>query len=216
MFSPSLVNESEFGFNRSTAYTTNVNQSGDLYAISVPGFTTLNNDRISIGAANTFAGIDNVTKIFGRNALKAGVEIRRIQMNQGRTASGTVSYSSLTAFEANQANTASYTEALPVNGLRKTAYYGYVQDEFKWTPTFTLNLGARYSFFNIFHEIHGWPNPFDFNTCGPAGFCGVGASFGQPTYRDIDPRIASHGLPEDCVARLCFGPDSAPIIKMVS
>jgi hypothetical protein len=190
VFSPSLVNEVEFGFNRSTAYATNVNQTGDLYAISVPGFTTLNNNRLSIGAANTFSGIDNVTKTVGRHAIKGGVEIRRIQMNQGRSASGSVSYASLAAFEANNVNTASYTEALPVNGLRKFTYYGYVQDEFKWTPTFNLNLGARYSLFNIFHEVHGWPNPFDFNTCGPAGFCGVGASFGQPTYRDIDPRIS--------------------------
>jgi hypothetical protein len=42
----------------------------------------------------------------------------------------------------------------------------------------------------IFHEIQGCSNPFDFATCGPQGFCGVGASFGQPNYGDIDPRIA--------------------------
>lgn len=189
VFSPSLVNEAEFGFNRSTAYTTNVNGTG-LYSVSVHGLTTLNNDRVSIGAADTLAGIDNLTKIVGRNVIKAGVEVRRVQMNQGKTASGTVSYSSLAAFEADKVNTATYTEALPVNGLRRFTYYGYVQDEFKWTPTFTLNLGARYSFFNIFHEVRGRANPFDFNTCGPAGFCGVGASFGRPTYRDIDPRVA--------------------------
>lgn len=195
VFSPSLVNEAEFGFNRSTAYTTDVNQTGQLYAISVPGFATLNNNRISTGAANTFAGIDNLTKILGRNVIKAGVEIRRIQINQGRTASGTVSYASLAAFDSNAVNTATFTQALPVNGLRKTSYYGYVQDQFKWTPTFTVNLGARYSFFNIFHEVNGRPNPFDFSTCGSAGFCGVGASFGQPTYRDIDPRIALAWVP---------------------
>ena len=40
VFSPSLVNEAKFGFNRSTAYTTNANQTGLLYAFSVPGFTT--------------------------------------------------------------------------------------------------------------------------------------------------------------------------------
>ena len=33
-------------------------------------------------------------------------------------------------------------------------------------------------------------DPFDFATCGPQGFCGVGASFGRPNYGDIDPRIA--------------------------
>jgi hypothetical protein len=190
VFSPTLVNEAKFGFNRSTAYTTNLNQTGALYSFAVPGFTTLNNDRISIGAANTFAGIDNLTKVAGRHVLKAGVEIRRIQMNQGRSASGTVSFSSLSAFAADNLNSATFTQALPVNGLRKFTYFGYFQDEWKWKQNLTLNLGARYSFFNIFHEVQGRPNPFDFATCGPAGFCGVGSSFGQPTYRDIDPRVA--------------------------
>jgi hypothetical protein len=190
VFSPTLVNEAKFGFNRSTANTTDVNHTGSLYAFSVPGFTTLNNNRVSIGSGNTFAGLDNLTKVRGRNVIKGGVEIRRVEMNQSRTASGTVSYASAGAFEANAVNTAKYTEAEPINGLRKTTYFGYLQDEFKWTPELTLNLGARYSFFNIFHEIYGRPNPFDFATCGAAGYCGVGASFGWPTYRDIDPRLA--------------------------
>lgn len=190
IFSPELLNEVKFGFNRSTAITTDLNQSGLLYAVSVPGFTTLNNNRISTGVGNTFAGIDNMTWVKGRHVLKAGVEIRRVQLNQGSTSSGTVSFSSLADFEANQVSTASLTNEEPINGLRKTQYYGYVQDEFKWLPNFTLNLGARYSFFNIFHEVEGRADPFDFATCGPQGFCGVGASFGRPNYGDIDPRIA--------------------------
>ena len=209
VFSPSLVNEAKFGFNRSTAYTTNANQTGLLYAFSVPGFTTLNNDRISIGAANTFAGIENLTKVAGRHVLKAGVEIRRVQMNQGRTAGGTISFASASAFAADQVNTAAFTQALPVNGLRKFTYFGYFQDEFKWTPSLTLNLGARYSFFNILHEVDDRPNPFDFATCGAAGFCGVGASFGQPSTYDIDPRVsiawAPMALGGSTVIRTGFG-----------
>jgi hypothetical protein len=190
IYSPELLNEVKFGFNRSTAITTNLNQSSLLYTISVPGFTPLNNNRISTGVGNTFAGIDNMTWVKGRHVLKAGVEIRRVQLNQGSTASGTVSFSSLDNFAANQVSTASLTSEQPINGLRKTQYFGYVQDEFKWFPNFTLNLGARYSFFNIFHEVEGRADPFDFATCGPQGFCGVGASFGRPNYGDIDPRIA--------------------------
>jgi len=193
VFSPTLVNEGKFGFNRSTANTNNLNQTGQLYAISVTGFTTLNNNKVSIGAGNTFSWIDNLTWIKGRHVVKAGVEIRRVQMNQGSSSSGTVKYTgsdALTDFAANQVTTASLTAALPVNGLRKTQYYGYVQDEFKWRPNFTMNLGVRYSFFNIFHEVQDRSNPFDFATCGPQGFCGVGASFGQPNYGDVDPRIA--------------------------
>ena len=113
VFSPGLVNEAKFGFNRSTADTTDVNHTGALYAFSVPGFTTLNNNRVSIGSGNTFAALDNLTKIKGRNVLKAGVEVRRVEMNQGRTASGTVSFASLTAFAADQVNTAKYTQAEP-------------------------------------------------------------------------------------------------------
>jgi hypothetical protein len=211
VFSPRLVNEAKFGFNRSTANTSNINQTGQLYAFSVTGFTTLNNNRLSIGAGNSFAGIDNATWIKGRHILKAGVEIRRVQMNQGNTESGTVKYTgsnALAAFAANQVTTATLTGALPVNGLRKTQYFGYLQDEFKWRPNFTLNVGVRYSFFNIFHEVQGRSNPFDFATCGPQGFCGVGASFGQPNHGDVDPRLAFAWAPRNngrTVLRAGFG-----------
>ena len=84
---------------------------------------------------------------------------------------------------------ASLTGALPINDLRKYVIFGYVQDEFKVRPNFTLNLGARYTVFQLFHEAHGKANPFDFDTCGPQGFCGVGASFGQQNYGDFDPRV---------------------------
>jgi hypothetical protein len=190
VFSPTLLNEVKFGFNRSTAINTNINQSGSVYAISVPGFTTLNNNRVSTAVGNSFSGIDNMTWVKGRHVIKAGAEVRRIQLNQGSTANGTISFASTVAFEANQVNTAGLTSNLPVNGLRKTQYFGYVQDEIKWKSNFTLNLGTRYSFFNIFHEVHGRSDPFDFATCGPQGFCGAGASFGQPNYWDLDPRIA--------------------------
>ena len=48
----------------------------------------------------------------------------------------------------------------------------------------------RYNIFGIFSEVLGRGNPFDFATCGAAGYCGVGASFGPGNYGDVDPRIA--------------------------
>ena len=190
IFSPTLVNEFKFGFNRGTADTTDINTTGVPFAISVSGLTTLNNNRFSLGVGNSFSEIDNLTWVKGRHTLKAGAEIRRIQLNQGNTQAGTVVFASTDAFQANQVSSASLNGALPINGLRKTQYFGYLQDEFKVHSNLTLNLGARYSFFNIFHEVQGRANPFDFATCGPQGFCGVGRSFGQPNYGDIDPRIA--------------------------
>ncbi|HEY2858505.1 MAG TPA: carboxypeptidase regulatory-like domain-containing protein [Terracidiphilus sp.] len=203
-----LVNELKFGFNRGTANTTDINNTGVPYAISVSGFTGLANNRFSTGTGNSFSEIDNLTWIQGRHTLKAGVEVRRVQLNQGNTEAGTISFASTGAFDANQVNTASLNGALPINGLRKTQYFGYVQDEFSLNPAVTLNLGARYSFFNIFHEVLGRANPFDFATCGSQGFCGVGASFGQPNYGDIDPRLAvswSPGAGGHSVIRAGFG-----------
>ncbi len=189
-FSPTILADFKFGFNRSTGNTQYFNPTGQLYAISVAGLTSLNNGRLSTGVGNTFSWLGDVTSVKGRNVIKAGIEVRRVQMNQGSSAYGTISYNSLAAFVANNSYKASVTGEYPVNGLRKTQFFGYIQDEFKWKPTFTLNLGLRYSFFNVFHEVQGRGNPFDFVTCGPQGYCGVGASFGTPNYLDFDPRIS--------------------------
>ena len=57
----------------------------------LPGLSGLNNNRVSIGVGNSFSEIDNVTWIKGRHTLKAGAEVRRIQLNQGNTEAGTIS-----------------------------------------------------------------------------------------------------------------------------
>jgi hypothetical protein len=190
IFNPSLVNEFKFGYNRSTAYTINLNQTYIPYAVSISGFTGLNNNRLSTGVGNSFAEVDDLTWVKGRHTVKAGVEVRRIQMDQGKTESGTISFSSTSAFDANQVNTAKLTGTQPESALRKTDYFAYVQDEFKWRPNLTLNLGARYSIFSLFSDAQGRANPFDFATCGAQGFCGVGAGFGRSNFGDIDPRVA--------------------------
>lgn len=195
VFSPALINEVKFGFNRSTAINTNVNTTGLVYTISSP-FTTLNNNRVSNGVGNSFSWLDNVTWIKGKHVIKAGAEVRRIQMNQGSSTNGKISFPTVDAFVHNQVSSASLTDAQPILGLRKTQVHGYIQDEFKVHSNLTLNLGARYSYFGIFHEAQGRSNPFDFATCGAQGFCGVGASFGEPNYADIDPRIAFAWAPE--------------------
>src|SRR5215469_8742562 len=46
IFSPALLNELKLGFNRSTAYTTNFSQTGSIYGFTIPGFTSLNSNRV--------------------------------------------------------------------------------------------------------------------------------------------------------------------------
>jgi hypothetical protein len=195
IFSPNLVNEAKFGFNRSTSNTYNYSNNGTFYQIMVatgpgPGFITQNYDYNSIYVGNSFSGIDNLTWIHGRHTFKFGAEFRRIQLNQEYGDHGKVTFSTVESLAANLVSRASLSGALPVNHLRKNDYSGYAQDEYRWGPKLTLNLGLRYTIFDLFHEENGLANPFDFDTCGPQGFCGVGASFGQQNYRDVDPRVA--------------------------
>jgi TonB dependent receptor len=101
-----------------------------------------------------------------------------------------VSFSSAASFLSNSVSSATYAAELPIDGLRKTEFYSYVEDEWKPRPNLTINAGVRYSFYNLFHEVQGRANPFDFETCGPQGFCGVSASFGNTNTLDVDPRIS--------------------------
>jgi hypothetical protein len=196
IFSPTIVNELKFGFNRSTVFTANQGLTNLPYSIAVAGLTTLGNNEGTTGVGNSFSYIDNMTVVRGAHTLKFGVEVRRIQLDQGNTQNGTVAYSSLASFLGNSVSSATYNDPLPINGLRKTEAYSYAQDEWKLRPNLTLNLGARYTFYNIFHEVHGKADPFDFATCGAAGFCGVGASFGNPNTLDIDPRVSFAWAPK--------------------
>ena len=194
IFSPTLTNEAKFGYNRATSNTYNSSKTGSVYQIAIstgpgPGFGAQNYDYNSIYVGNTFSGIDNLTWLHGRQTIKAGAEIRRVQLNQHYGEHGTVTFSTLELLAANEVAKASLSGALPINDLRKYDILGYVQDEFKVRPNFTLNLGARYTVFQLFHEAHGKANPFDFDTCGAQGFCGVGASFGHQNYGDFDPRV---------------------------
>jgi hypothetical protein len=195
IFSPNLVNEAKFGFNRSTSNTYNLNKTGILYQIAIstgpgPGFITQNYEYGSIYAGNSFSWLDNLTWIHGRHTFKFGAEIRRIELNQSSGEHGKVTFSTVENLAANLVTKATLSGALPVNHLRKNDYYGFAQDEYRWGPKLTLNLGVRYTVFDLFHEAKGLANPFDFATCGPQGFCGVGASFGQQNYGDVDPRVA--------------------------
>ncbi len=194
VFSTSLVNESHAGFNRSTNNAYNNGHSGIIYKFAIqggvgPGFVTENYDYTSIYAGNSYSANDNLTWTHGLHTVKAGVEYRHIQMNQNHPADGTITFSSIKNLAADAVRKASLTGALPVNELRKNDYIFFAQEQYKIRPNLSLNLGLHYSIFGLFNERNGLAEPFDFDTCGPQGFCPVGASFGQQNYGDVDPRV---------------------------
>jgi len=195
IFSPHLVNETMAGFNRSSNDQYNNSDAGIIYQVAIsggpgPGFVTENYDYTSVYVGNSFSGVDNLTWNHGRHTLKAGGEFRSIQLNQEYGDHGKITFSNVVNLADDVVKKATLSGALPVNHLRKNDYFAYAQDEFRMRQNLTLNLGLRYTIFDVFREENGLANPFDFGTCGAQGFCGVGASFGQQNYGDVDPRLA--------------------------
>jgi hypothetical protein len=195
VFSPQLVNDVRAGFNRSTDNQYNYSDSGIIYQIAVsggpgPGFATENYAYTSVYVGNSYSGLDNLTWAHGRHTFKTGVEFRHIQMNQEYGEHGKLTFSSIEGLAGNVVKKATLTGSLPVNHLRKNDYFTYAQDEYKWRQNLVFNLGLRYTIFDLFTEKNGLANSFDFATCGAQGFCGVGASFGNQNYGDVDPRVA--------------------------
>jgi hypothetical protein len=192
VFSPALVNEFKFGTNQLVSHAYNLTPVP--YSVSVSGFTALNSSKTSNQDGRTFGFIDNLSLVRGRSVLKAGIEIRRVGINEGNSFDGTLTYSSLANFVGNNLDSASYLALLPLKRMRKTSYFGYVQDEYRLRPNLTINAGLRYEFYNAFHETTGRAVPFDFATCG--GFCPANSPFLFPAKNNIDPRIGLAWSPE--------------------
>jgi hypothetical protein len=202
IFNTSLVNEAHAGFNRSTNNQYNNSDSGSIYQIAIseaapgPAYATENYDYTSIYAGNSYSANDNFTRTHGRHTVKAGAEFRYIQLNQEHGEDGKITFSSVANLAEDGVRKASLKGALPVNGLRKNDYDLFAQDEFKLRPNLTLNLGLRYTIFGLFDEKNGQAEPFDFDTCGPQGYCPAGTSFGNQNYGDVDPRVGFAWTPK--------------------
>ncbi len=107
---------------------------------------------------NTYQWRDDVTKLFGKHAVKVGVEVRNNISPGGflPRARGEWDYADLNTF---------INDALP-NGANKAlrgagsaffaanfkSFYGYAQDDWKITRKLTLNLGLRYEYNTIYRD----------------------------------------------------------------
>jgi hypothetical protein len=131
----------------------------------------------------------------GRHTLKTGVDIRRIRLNNsGNTlTTSSVSYASADDFLHNRAQSATYLQGEGVVGNRRTFAMGYVQDDFKVSRNLTLNIGLRYEYYSVTHEIHDRSAVVDIAGCG--GFCPKGTPYYNPNPTDFGPRVGMAWTP---------------------
>jgi hypothetical protein len=195
--STSVLNEARLGFNQ--VFFRSLQATPLPYSLKVTGFATVSSAKTKEEDDTSGAVIDNLTLTRGRHTIKTGVEVRRVLTNPGSSSDGTLTYTSRANFLSNVLDSAGVTSTLPLKRLRKTQVFSFLQDEYKLSPSFTLNLGVRYSFFNVFHETEGRAIPFDFATCG--GLCQPGAEFSKPRTHDIDPRVAFAWAPHPASGR---------------
>jgi hypothetical protein len=186
--SPTSTNELRLGGNY--AQPLHSIPTGAEATISIPSLSSIpgGNRRIAFGISQSL--IDQYTTLRGAHTLKAGIEIKRIQLivHDFNLSDGTASYASLADFQNDKLNTLAGSGELPTKQMRKMEYFGYVQDEWKIKPNFTANIGLRYEFFNAFHELHNRDVPFDVQSCG--GYCPVGSEFAFPPTHNFAPRVS--------------------------
>ena len=187
LFSPRTINETKFGLNRADYH--NWNYGTSPITASTSNFDTLSDNTLDTEVGTTFSYIDNLTLIRGRHSFKIGADIRRIRLNNSGNAirDSSVDYATPDDFIHNVADSASVLEGEGIRGDRRTFWMGYAQDEFKATPNLTLNLGLRYEYYTVAHEILNRAAVVDILGCG--GFCPKGTPFYAPNYNNWGPRI---------------------------
>lgn len=194
IFSPTTVNETKFGLNRANYH--NWSYGTAPVSVSAPPFDGVNGTSLDTEVGTTFSYIDNLTLTRGRHTLKFGVDVRRIRLNNsGNTlTTSSISYASAQDFVNNTADSATYLQGEGVVGNRRTFYQGYAQDEFKIRPNLTLNIGLRYEYYSVAHEILNRSAVVDILGCG--GFCPKGTPYYSPNTHDFGPRIGLAWAPD--------------------
>src|SRR5713226_5038807 len=225
MFGPTIANSVRFGYNHEAvnnnqslkainpdAARTDLGVGGSAFAgrdaaqVFMSGVTPFTG---GVGGSptyfyhwNSFQGYDDALISKGTHSIKFGVAVERMALNvvADTDPNGIWRFDTLrdfltnnpTKFQGGIANT------LSPRNLRQTLFGVYVQDDWRWRPNLTLNLGLRYEMSTVPTEKDGkivnLQNLVDpLPVCGrvpPTGGCsGAGPFFKNPTLRNFEPRI---------------------------
>src|SRR6185437_2797937 len=163
VFSPTVVNELRGGFNRSamhhyqygTSPLSTQNGQPGYVGVSVSGFDAPSTHSLDTEVGTTIDGYDDLSIVRGRHTIKMGIGVERHRLNNSSEgiAAGTLTYSSPQNFVNNVLDDYQFLGELPLGGNRRTYYMPYVQDTFKARPNLTLNIGLRYEYYSVLHEV---------------------------------------------------------------
>lgn len=202
VMTPTLINETKFGINRSALTRTVVGLMPQ--GVEIAGFTTTQNSGYEIEKPTAYSLVNALSWVKGAHTMKIGGEVRRIHLNVGDGIDFDVRYSSQANVLLNRLDRFRYNTELPTMGVRRTYWIGYLQDDWKISRRLTLNLGARYENYSVPNEVNGRGRVMDLNGCG--GFCQDGAQWYYPDNNNLAPRVSlAWGLSDKTVIRTGYG-----------
>lgn len=172
VLSSRVVNEARFAFGRSAPnFTPQFTETGPR--INITGFALFGeSDIIPQGRVqNTFQYSDTLTWTNGRHNWKFGGDVHRIQANSifDSNVRGIWLYNSWDDFAAGLPARYDQRFGSTVRGNRLYNVFGFVQDDFKVRPDFTLNLGVRLEVAGGVSEVNDILSNLDFTKPAPIG-----------------------------------------------
>ena len=150
---------------------------------------------------NSFQGYDDAFYTVGKHSIKFGAAFERmkLQVTALTDPNGIWYFNSLTDFLSNKPNKfqGGVASSLTPRNISQSIVGGYVQDDWRWKPNLTLNLGLRYEMTTVPTEANGkFANLRNISdplpVCGTMvqGSCsGTGPFFYNPTLKNFEPRF---------------------------
>ena len=150
---------------------------------------------------NSYQLYDDAFLARGKHGIKFGGAYERMQLQVTALTdpNGIWFFNDLQSFLTNIPNKfqGGVASSLTPRNLRQSIFGAYVQDDWRWKPNLTLNLGLRYEMSTVPTETAGklanlrnLSDPLP--VCGTmvAGSCsGTGPFFYNPTYHNFEPRV---------------------------
>ena len=155
-FSPTLVNQARFGFNRTLVGFSD--RERETTAGLGPYGLQFRSGGQTFGSIFSFGQgfvapqdldqyYDNVSWSKGRHSIKFGVDLRRVRANRRQGSSiGTAFFTNIEAMAANDVQQLQEGRRFQTAGLRHSSWAFYFQDDFTVNNKLTLNLGVRYEY----------------------------------------------------------------------